>query len=84
MFILFVSGRNGVIIGPDTEARFEVTRQILDGTALQKASSDRPPVLPLLAAAVHVIFDTSFEESIQFVNGFLFAGNLLLLSLIHI
>ena len=80
MFILFVSGRNGVIIGPDTEARFEVTRQILDGTVLQKASSDRPPVLPLLVAAVHVIFDTSFEESIQFVNGFLFAGNLLLIT----
>ena len=80
MFILFVSGRNGVIIGPDTEARFEVTRQILDGTVLQKASSDRPPVLPLLVAAVHAIFDTSFEKSIQFVNGFLFAGNLLIVS----
>jgi len=80
MFILLVSGRNGVIIGPDTEARFEVTRQILDGTVLQKASSDRPPVLPLLVAAVHAIFDTSFEKSIQFVNGFLFAGNLLIVS----
>ena len=78
MFILFITGRNGVIIGPDTEARFEVARQILDGTALQKASSDRPPLLPLLVAATNAIFDTSFERSIQFVNGLLFAGNVLL------
>ena len=67
VFILFVSGRNGIVIGPDTEARFEVARQILDRTALQKASSDRPPALPFLVALTHLLFDTSFK--IKVVGG---------------
>lgn len=79
-FILFVTGRNGLILGPDTAARFEVAGQVLDGTALRDATSDRPPLFPVVIATTYVLLRTSFEKSAQLVNAFFFVANLWLIS----
>ncbi len=80
--MLFVTGRNGPIHGPDSGERFKVSQQILDGTTIWEATSSGhrlSPLLPVVVAAMHAWLRTSFETSTQLVNTFIFAANMLLI-----